>query len=71
MIDNIPQDVKKRIYECVLKDVEKQGVGDKEVRESILKDLIDQSKAYPQRVYIETPLCTSTQILIMKIKTIK
>jgi hypothetical protein len=49
----------------------KIGVGGKGVRESNGRGWTDQSKIYPQWAYIETPLWTSTWILIMNNRTIK
>jgi hypothetical protein len=47
----------KDVYSKLLKIQEEGGKG---VRVSIRRDLIDQSKAHPQRAYIETSLCKST-----------
>jgi hypothetical protein len=54
-----------------LKAVENWGVGGKGVRESNQRDWTDQSIAHPQWAYIETSLGMSTQILIMKDRTVK
>jgi hypothetical protein len=52
----------------MLKSGQREGKG---VRLSIQGDWTDKSKAHPQRAYIETPLWTSTQILIMSTRTVK
>jgi hypothetical protein len=54
-----------------LKDDEQGGVGGKGEKECIWKDWTDQSKAHAQWSYIETPLWTSIQILIMKTGAVK
>jgi hypothetical protein len=47
--------VKIENIKCVLKAVEKCGIGGKGVRESNGSGSTDESKTHPQWVYIETP----------------